>query len=829
VPQEIESVSILKDGASTSLYGMQGAGGAIVITTKRGFSGKSKIDVYAGYAVQQMTKRPSLLGSNEYIALRNQAALNDGQTQPYPQNVVNGFASGNTDLYPDNDWYNMYFRQLSTMQRAGVSIAGGTGSVKFFTNLNYRHQSSLFNIDEVEGRQYDPTPGGHSLNFRSNVDVSFSSRITGFLRISGNVELEKYAGVLSNQGQYSNLFQFPPTMYGPTTPADNEFPSQVVTTSEAVYDSPYAALNRSGYRENLTTNIMSQAGLKLDMDFIAKGLSLSGSMAYQTRASQSTTNTQSFAMYIRNTSSYDVLEFTQLGTTENTPLKYPPNKTADLEYNLNLYATLDYEQRSGDHYLKAMAYGMYLQQEVPQVFYMTWGSNRITTSNVLPYYRQNFGGSLLYGYADRYFAKVDLGYTGSEQFAKGNRYVLTPAFSAAWIASDEEFLKGNSLVTYLKLRASVGVNANDQLGSTRFMYLDYYDAAGNEGLKGNPDLKPETITKQNYGFDLGLAELLTLHFDYYYHRTDNMLISGAGMSPTLSGIALGNFPKFNKGAMENSGFEAEAIFSKEVARDLHLTAGFGLGFNRNKVLNANEAPQGEGYAYQYRTEGYPLGQLWALKVDYSNGNGYINTQEELDAARIKYKLGIQPRLGDLMYQDISGDGAIDEKDAAPVGNPTLPQVNYNVNLALSYKGLEVNLLLQGTARSSSYLLMTEYQYPGLYFDVHRNAWTAERYASGAEITYPALSYSTASVSSSHRSDYNIYDASYLRLRNLEVAYTLPVRFSGFISAQAIRVAFNAQNLFTLDHTPSKYLDPEVREFTSMSPFRVYNITLGVKF
>jgi TonB-linked SusC/RagA family outer membrane protein len=831
VPQEIESVSILKDGASTSLYGMQGAGGAIVITTKRGFSGKSKIDVYAGYAVQQMTKRLSLPGSSEYIALRNQAALNDGLTPPYPQDVVSGFASGNTDLYPSNDWYNMYFRKLSAMQRAGVNIAGGSESVKFFTNLNYRHQGSLFNIDEVAGRQYDPTPGGHSLNFRSNIDASFSSRFTGFLRISGNVDLQKNV-TTSNEMAYSSLFLLPPTMYGPTTPAGYEFPNEVVTTSEATNIIPYGQLNRSGFGENLTTNIMSQAGLKLDMDFIAKGLSLTGSMAYQTRATQSTVNTQTFAKYTRN-ARYDVLEFTRLGTDENTPLQYPPAKTASLEYNLNLYATLDYEQRSGDHYLKAMAYGMYLQQEAPTMFLLTWGSGGISLSrsSPLPYYRQNFGSSLLYGYADRYFAKVDLGYTGSEQFAKGNRYVFTPGFSAAWIASSEEFLKGNSVVSYLKLRASYGVNANDQLGTARFMYLDYYEADGKEGLKGNPDLKPETVGKQNYGFDLGVARMLTLHFDYYYHRTDNMLISGAGMSPALSGIALDNYPKLNEGSMMNSGLEASATFSREVAAGLHLTAGLGVGFNRNKVLKCNEAPRGEGFAYQRQIEGYPLGQIWGLKVDYSNGNGYINTQAELDAARSKYKLGVQPRLGDLMFLDISGDdGVIDEKDLAPIGNPSLPQVTYNANLGLSYKGLEVNLLLQGTARSSSVLLMNEYGYPGVYIDVHKGAWTAERYASGAEITYPALSYSTASVSADFNNDYSLYDASYLRLRNLEVAYTLPGRLAGFISAEAIRVAFNAQNLFTFDHTPSKYLDPETRsDFTAMSPFRVFNITLGVKF
>jgi TonB-linked SusC/RagA family outer membrane protein len=826
VPQEIETVTILKDGASTAIYGMQGAGGAIIITTKRGHDGERRIDVHADWAFQQMTKRPKLLGSAAYVALRNQAATNDGKPVEFNPTQVAGFTSGDRSLWPDNNWYEQFMRDYSVMQRAGVNVSGSAKGIRYFTSLNYMHQGSLFNVDNnVAGRDYDPTPGTHSLGFRSNIDVSFSKRLSGFLRINGNVDWEKMAGS-TNSSIYNLLFLLPPTMYGPTTP-DGE----VVTTSEASSTSsvvPYGQLNRSGYEQDLVTNITSQAGLKLDMDFVTPGLTLTGMMAYQSRSNQSTISSQTYASYTQD--ALGSLNFTQFGTVENSPLSAAPLKYSTFEYNLNLSAQFDYERRFGtDHYLKALAYGFYMQQEKPESFYI-YSNDVKTAGNVLPYYRQNFGASVLYGYRNRYFLKADVGYTGSEQFAKGNRYVLTPGISAAWVASEESFLKDNPLVTYLKLRASYGVNANDQFGTTRFMYLDYYDAAGNEGLKGNPDLKPETIRKQNYGFDLRLRDEWTLRFDYFSHRTDNMLISGAGIAPDFSGIASTNYPKLNTGAMENHGYEVSLTYNKEVYKDLQLTAGLGLSYNKNKVISAGETPYGEGYKYQHRTEGYSIGQTWGYLIDRSNGNGYINNATELEQAKKMYKFGTAPRLGDFLFQDISGDGYVDDKDFAPLRYSQIPEYFYNFTLGLKYKSIELNALFQGTAHSSCYLYgvgVDESIYPYIYTDLHQNAWTRERYTNSEAITHPALS--TGQSSSSYINESLVVDNSYLRLRNLEIAYTLPASVSKLISAGSIRVAFNAQNLLTFDNMPTKYIDPEIRSLSAFQPFRVYNMVLNIKF
>jgi hypothetical protein len=436
------------------------------------------------------------------------------------------------------------------------------------------------------------------------------------------------------------------------------------------------------------------------------------------------------------------------------------------------------------------------------------------------------GVTATYGYKNRYFLKADLGYTGSDQFARDYRYVTTPAVSAAWIASEEDFLAGNELLTYLKLRVSYGINANDQLGGSRFMYLDEYTADGTERALGNPFVTAEKIAKQNYGVDLELVKAFTLRVDYYRAHTGNMLIDGAVSAPSYAGIS--GYPKLNEGEMENHGFEAAVMYQKRLREDLSVFAGAGLAYNKNKVININEIPRGEGYKYQYTTEGFPAGQQWGYLIDYSNGNGYINTPEELAYAQNAYSVGAAPRQGDFLYKDISGDGKIDEKDYAPIGHSPTPEIYYTVNLGVEYKRFEFSALVQGTARSSAYidsLGVNESIVPGggYFTDIHTNAWTPENH----NADFPALSNTT---SASHvPNDFFIMNTAYLRLRNVEVAYTLPEKVSRFVAAEKIRIAFNVQNLFTFGHIRTKYIDPETANMSVFQPYRVWNIGVKVTF
>jgi TonB-linked SusC/RagA family outer membrane protein len=845
---EIESISILKDGSSTAIYGMQGAGGAIIITTKRGFEGKAKIEGYFDQSLQQNVRRPQFITSAQYVKMRNQAASNDSYTlekinkgetvglyTQFSESAVAGFEQGNNPLYPNNDWYSMAVNDWAQMQRAGLNILGGKESIKYFINLNYMHQSSPLKVTPND--KFDAVPAVNSVNFRSNIDLNLNRYLSGFLRLSGNVNLQKTPfSYTSNEAVYSTVFELPPTMYGPLTddaPLFNaegtllEGSHQVVTTN-AVDNPIYGILNRSGYDKQLQTSIVAQSGLTLDMGFLTKGLSLSALMAYQTYANSSTATVQTFKSYVRDLSQgYETLRFIQKLDDRSTDDVLTYGKYSQFMYSLNLFAHADYNRTFGDHGINAMAYvtSMTHDKEIPLDEVSVYGYTR-TGAYILPYKRLDMGVTATYGYKNRYFLKGDLGYTGSDQFARDYRYIATPAVSVAWIASEEDFLKGHDILTYLKLRASYGVNANDQLGGFRFMYLDEYSSDGTEKAMGNPFVTAEKIKKRNYGIDLGLINDFTLHFDYYWAHTGNMLIDGAISMPVYGGIF--SYPKLNEGEMENRGLEASLMYQKQLDKDFSLFAGTGLAYNKNKVISINEVPRGEGYKYQYRTEGFSVSQYWGYLIDYSNGNGYINTIEELEKATEMY-IGAAPRLGDFMYQDISGDGKLDTKDYAPIGYGRIPEIYYNVNLGFEYKRFEFSVLLQGAARSSAdinglgvdeaYSLVPD----GYFTDIHLNAWTPDNH----NADFPALSNTT---SISHQpNDFFIMNTDYLKLRNLEVAYTLPGKVSRLVAAEKIRIAFNAQNLFTFDHIRTKYIDPETANMSVFQPYRVLNVGIKATF
>lgn len=817
-PKEIDNIVILKDASSTAIYGIQGANGAIVINTKRGYIGKRRINVFIDQSFQEMTRRPEFLNSFEYAQLRNEAGVNDGlgAYSQFTASQLDAFRDGTNPKYPNNDWYGMFMKKMVMMQRVGLNVSGGTEKMRYFSNVNYMHQEGQFKIANEPSRKYDPTPNIHMLTFRSNLDLKFNRFISAFMRISGNVDYDQ-SSTRPQSEVYPLLFTLPPTMYGPVTPPNEENPElgeQVVTHDNE--DNPvYGLLNRSGYAHWLRTNVRAQAGVTLDMDFLTPGLSLTGMMAYQTFVYNITYTRQEFARYVRS-SDYNSLDFTKKGAEENTPLAYA--RGHHFFYNLNLLGHLNYSRRFGDHSIDAMAYLFYLMQEK----YATSGNS------ILPYKRESMGVTALYGYRDKYFIKGDLGYSGSEQFHPDYRYTATPAVGVSWIASKEDFMADSDVLSLLKLRTSYGVSASDQLGDARFLYLDYIDQYGNEGLRGNPKLSAEKIKKQNYGIDLGLVNALSVSFDYFIHNADNMLVSSIGTIPTLQGIPLSNYPKLNNGKMENKGYEIELKYDGQFTPDLYVFAGAGYSHARNKVTNYNETQLGEDYAYRYRSQGYPLGQQWGYRVDYSNGNGMFNSESELNNSKLTYDFG-EPRVGDFIYQDLNNDGIIDDRDMAPIGSSWIPENYYHFTGGLSYKNLEFSFLLQGAGNSSfriSGLGAYENQAEGVFTDLHKNAWTPERYARNEKIDHPALSLTNTT---NFQSDFYVMDGSYLRLRNLELAYSLPVSISKKIAAERIRFVFNAQNLFTIDKVKSKYIDPEVGIMGTFQPYRVYNIGVSLNF
>lgn len=821
-PKEIESVSILKDASATAIYGIQGSSGVIVITTKRGFNGPRKVETYADFSVQQITRKPQFINSARYAELRNEAGERDGlgTYSQYSQDEIDLFRSGDDPAYPNNNWYDTFLKDFVLRQRVGVNVTGGSDKFRYFTNLSFLNQEEPFKIVDEPGRKYDPTSHVNIVNFRGNMDIKFNDYVSGYMRLTGNVKKEILAGTSMSWTIYNNLFYQPPTMYGPLSPIfeddETELGNQVVTVDGL--DNPvYGYLNRSGYCQTIETNVIAQTGLKFDLGFLTEGLSVNGGMAYQTYVRNETYTTQNYKRVVRGSDNSSLDDFTQYKTFENTALAY--SKGSVFFYYLNLLASIDYSRRFGDHSIDASAHTFYLKQEKEAT-----GSN----NTILPYKRQNFGVSVLYGYKDRYYLKGDLGYSGSEQFAEDNRYTSTPAISAAWIASKEDFFHVDA-ISLLKLRASYGITGSDQLGGSRFLYLDNIRSDGSEYERGNPSLEAEKIKKMNLGIDLGFLNAITLGFDYFDYKVDNMLISSSSRIPIYQGIPLDYYPKLNDGKMENKGYEISVGFDKNFTKDFSANLQFNFLQAKNKVISINESPYSDDYAYSYRTEGFSYGQQFGYKIDYSNGNGMFNSQEELKNSNLTYSFGT-PRVGDFIYTDVNKDGTIDEKDKVPMGYPSTPEQEYSINGGFKWKNWDFSFLFHGVRNTSQFISgMGAYENlgKGYFNDIHLKAWTPERYANGEEILYPALS---LSPSTNHvNNDYFLSDRSYLRLRNVELAYVLPDFISQKIKSERIRVALSAQNLFTIDHMRSDYIDPEIGRINVIPPYRVYNIGVSINF
>lgn len=820
-PEEIETVTVLKDASAMAIYGMQGGNGAIVIRTKSGRIGANKVSVYFDEALQQSSKTPYSISAAEYATLRNQAGYNDGlgKFSQFSQEQIDGYSATNHAYNPYNDLFN----KTMWMTRAGMSLTGGTERLQYYANVNYMHESSPFKAEENKNWEYNPAPGIDRFNFRSNIDVKINSWLSAMMRISGSINRVKTAGS-TNANVYSALFKLPPTMYGSLSTVVNDEEGNIVhkgnevLTVDGVTDPVYGMLNRSGFIEQLKADVLSMGGLNADLSMVTEGLSASAVVAYQLSSNNNQSTLQKYQRWIA-VQNGDEVNFQRLGSDENTPLSYA--KTRQMYYNLNLSAFANYKRTFGDHYVSSMAY----------IFYQDLQTESTSGAAILPYKRESMGITATYGFKNRYFIRGDVAYSGSEQFHPDHRWYTTPSVSGTWIASDESFMQGiKPWVSLVKLRLSYGLNDNDQLGDGRMLYADNVDYQGNEFTRGNPLLAPEKIYKTNYGIDLGFFDNdLSVSFDYFRQHCDNVLISSSTLVPSFQGVPLDYYPLVNEGRIKNHGFEVAALYHKAINRDWTVFVGGSFSYNKNEMVDMKEVIR-DGYAYPYAKAGQSIGQKWGYLIDYSNGNGMFNFSDEISGCGLDYSALGTPRPGDFKYVDLNKDGKIDSKDRAPIGYGDIPRGYYSINGGFAYKNFEVSFLFQGTTKRSITLsgvgaFETENQ--GVFNDIHMNAWTEDRWNAGEKIDYPALS---LSKSTSHNdNDYFIQDGSYLRLKNAEIAYTLPHKISKKAFAEKIRFALNGQNLFTIDHLRSKHIDAEIGKLSAFPTYRVINLGVKVTF
>lgn len=848
---EVESISVLKDASATALYGVQGANGVILIQTRKGQKGKAQLNISVDQSWTSFTKEPSRLHSWEYCELRNEALMNDSQAPEFSEETIAKFrnpllgldpSSPDYDnqvairkaVYCDNDYYRMYLKSNTPQTRANANISGGTDFVNYFVNVGYIHQGGNLNTESPDYLGYDPQCYMNRLSLRSNLDFHITKNLTASLNIASyaeNVNMPAVGDLYRGDQSWmitDIIYQSQtilPISPGPVTDPRFGGVSDGVVGYNYLDRSAYEIINRRGFHTNKRKNLNTQFSVNWDLgELVTKGLSVNGMAAYDTYNIGVLEGRKKERVYnVRVDYDSETLSYSSSNGDKIEPLTMTSSRFSN--YQIYVQGSINYARTFGKHNVTAMA----------TAYRRFWEG----TSADIPYNVLGTAARATYSFDDRYLVEGNLGYNGSEQFAPSKRFGLFPSGSIGWIASNESFLKGNKYLTWLKFRASYGLVGNDSMGGLRFLYQDdnkiqsgngFVQGLGGkivkEGLIGNKSITWELSKKMNLGVEIGLFKDFRINVDYFTEKRDQILLKRRTV-PSFQGVSSDYIPRVNMGKVDNHGVDVEVSYSHTFNRDFSISSRVNFGFNDNTAIELDEPMRSEEYAYQYHEEGFRLGQEFGYLIDWdSPGNGYFTSQDEIDSY-YPYGFGGKPRVGDFVYKDVNGDGVIDQKDLSPIGySTTVPGLNYGISLGLNFKGIDFNVLFSGLGRYSKYYSgqgVVEWTKQGTYFDWTRNGWTEERYKNGEKITYPAIS--TTKTVSHTENDFFIQNRSFLRLKNIELGYTLPERFLSKVGVKVLRVYVSGQNLFVWDNLRITHIDPE--QNNSYGYPITKNVTLGL--
>lgn len=854
-PNEVESISILKDASATAVFGVRGANGVILVTSKRGISGKPQINVSGEWGFQSYTRRLRTVNSWEHAEMRNQAIRNNDPLAglQFTDDEIRKYRDGSDPYtYPNHDWWGEYMKDYAPQTRANLNITGGTERVNYFINAGYLHQSGMLKTESKSKLGYDPQHKLDRFNFRSNLDIKITNWIKSTVDIAGYIDrVNAPGGENSNRGGITHImasvFAIPPYMPGPLTAEGyGARAGEVIAFSTTDNNPTYGSLNRSGYVKEDNSRLNTTVALDFDLKAITEGLSTKVMVSFD---SESRSRIDANIGYDRYDYFFDEIvdpvtgeknKKLRLAVRNGVTNVYTMNmsKRNNFAYKMNFQWLLNYNRLFAD---KHRVTGMILAQRD--------NNERLEGGSelLLPYNVISLAGRVTYGYHDTYLAEVNVGYNGSEQFHKDKRYGFFPSGSIGWVVSNEPFMESQQVANHLKLRASYGLVGNDRISAAdnRFLYLDNINVGGggwspslgdgkrvNESLLGNPDLTWEKSYKQNYGIDLTVFNDFQFTGDLYYEKRKDILLT-RGTVPSLQGLPSSAVPRANMGEVKNRGYELELTYTKPIGKDWLIMAKGSYNYNKNKIIAMDEAANDASYAYRNRVEGYSIGQTWGYEIDWNSpGKGYFVTQEEID----DYALynGTQPKPGDFVYKDLNEDGIIDEKDLAPIKYSFVPRESYSFSFSVTYKGFDISALFQGVGKTSRYyagwgIFETAGGNDGSnYYPQHRHAWTIERHNSGEKIVTPRLSPPSAPGSSLRENDFFIMDRSYTRLKNAEIGYTIPKSLAQKVGLEKLRVYVNGQNLILWDNFRFRHFDPEQRDPVNVLPItRLINLGVNI--
>lgn len=813
-PNEIESVTVLKDATALALYGGRGANGVILVTTKRGKVAPRYVSVDGSYSLQQAVGLREYLNSYDYVQLYNKAWEMDGHNQPfYSDEDVEGFRktvqndpAANPYLYPNNNYIDEFINKLTYQKKVDVTMSGGNNSARYFALIGYLNQDGVFKYGN-ENDEYSSNTNYQRFNFRTNVDIDVNSMVSAFLDMSGRIEIRHYPG-RSAWDIFNALSTTPSNAY----PIFNEDGSLGGTTT--FQNNPYGLIAQSGYTEAMRRLFDTSVGFKVDFDRWVKGLTFSTRGGFDFNNAKNRGLTKNFMVYELNPS-----DSTYLGYGDTDYSTFGGTDMSGAYYSQWFeHSQFDYERVFNEmHHVNALAFFDVTKRSIP--------GNNPTYKNVA------FGAQIRYNYDYKYFVDLVASTTANEAFMRGSRFNSYPAIALGWALSEENFLKNNSVVDYLKLRASAGMTGSDRPygtdGSYRFLYLNGWSTGGNgysfgdpqtrtsgayESTVGNYKLRGEVGTKYNIGID---GDLLNgkLYFttDAYYEKRSGIWVRRSAWVPSTYG---GLLPLENAGSAESEGWEL-TLGTRKTKGDLIYDLKLMADYSKSKILDLQEAPK--EWDYQYAA-GKQLTELWML-----TSQGFF--ADDADVANSVPQSYGTVKPGDIKYLDFNGDSIVDANDVTASGKSWFPQLIFSFNTDISYKNFDFSMLWQGTLGSYTYDPL--YEIPFLNKNASTNAslvWTPE---TAETAKYPRLTTSNF-TNNRQGSDFWLVDNNYVRLRSIELGYTISnakLKRAGF---EKIRMHLNGYNILTLSNHnfDPEYTTAGIYQYPSS---RVYSVGLNFTF
>jgi TonB-linked SusC/RagA family outer membrane protein len=827
--EDVESFSVLKDASATAMYGSRGANGVILIKTKRGKEGKVNINAKVEGFYNTLTKLPQFVDGYTYASMANEAKIVRNQEPLFSRTELEVLRLGlDPDLFPNVDWMDVVLRDAARSQRSILNLSGGGKTARYYLSGSYQNQQGMYKVDDAL-KDYNTNASFNKYTYRLSVDMDITKSTLLTVGVSGSLRKQNDPGVGSD-AIWTALMGYN-AITSPLRYSDGKIPASDDGDNNPDNDmdrfNPWVQGTMTGYNESWSNNIQTTLNLNQGLDFITKGLRFVGRFGYDTYNNN----------YIRR---YKFPELWSANRYRNTAgelvfkrikeeQKMTQSSGSDGNKNEFFEWETHYNRNIGAHNFGAVI--KYTQAS--KVFTQNIGTD---LKNGIARRNQGFAGRVNYNWNSRYYIDYNFGYTGSENFHKDYRFGFFPAISGAWNVGEEPIIKKLGWVDMFKIRYSYGKTGNDNLGNIRFPYLYSLEqmAAGGynfgdfdssnqwTGIRyssvASPNVTWEVATKQDLGIDYSLFhDKFSGAVDYFRERREGIYMS-RNFLPGFVGLE--NNPSANVGEVKAHGFDGSFTFKQKI-NNIDLTLRGNATYSKNEIIERDE--ENTIYAYKLQ-EGH--------RVDQARGLIDLGLFKDYDDIRNSPRQSFGDVMpGDIKYKDINGDGVIDDNDIVAIGATTRPNLTYGFGMSASWKGLDINVHFQGIGKStyfingsSVYMFSLGQNWGNILSEVaNSNRWTLGA-NEDPNAAYPRLTYGP-NANNYRSSTYWLRDGSYLRLKTLDIGYSLPKSLVNKAHLNNVRFFFIGTNLFTF--SKFKLWDPELGSSTGKVYPLSKTLSLGV--